>query len=57
MVLSSEKPLARGRHAHPLRLATFGLTLVVNLTAAIIAGYLLAAVFAIFDRASPKEDD
>jgi sulfate permease, SulP family len=31
-------------------IATFGLTLVENLTAGIIAGCLLAAVFAIFDR-------
>jgi SulP family sulfate permease len=32
--------------------ATFGLTLVENLTAGIIAGCLLAAAFAIFDRAT-----
>ena len=32
-------------------IATFGLTLVENLTAGIIAGCLLAAAFAIFDRA------
>jgi len=38
-------------------IATFGLTLVENLTAGIIAGCVLAAVFAIFDRAIPKEDD
>jgi sulfate permease, SulP family len=38
-------------------IATFGLTLVENLTAGIIAGCLLAAVFAIFDRAIPKEGD
>jgi SulP family sulfate permease len=38
-------------------IATFGLTLVVNLTAGIIAGCLLAAVFAMFDRAIPKEAD
>jgi SulP family sulfate permease len=38
-------------------IATFGLTLVVNLTAGIIAGCLLAAVFALFDRAIPKEGD
>jgi SulP family sulfate permease len=38
-------------------IATFGLTLVVNLTAGIIAGCALAAVFAIFDRAIPKEGD
>jgi sulfate permease, SulP family len=38
-------------------IATFGLTLVVNLTAGIIAGCVLAAVFALFDRAIPKEGD
>ena len=38
-------------------IATFGLTLVVNLTAGIVAGCLLAAVFAMFDRAIPKEGD
>jgi sulfate permease, SulP family len=38
-------------------IATFGLTLVENLTAGIIAGCLLAAVLAIFDRAIPKEGD
>jgi SulP family sulfate permease len=38
-------------------IATFGLTLVENLTVGIIAGCLLAAVFAIFDRAIPREVD
>jgi SulP family sulfate permease len=38
-------------------IATFGLTLVDNLTVGIIAGCLLAAVFAIFNRAIPKESD
>jgi sulfate permease, SulP family len=38
-------------------IATFGLTLVENLTAGIIAGCLLAAVLAIFDRAIPGEGD
>jgi SulP family sulfate permease len=38
-------------------IATFGLTLVENLTAGIIAGCLLAAVFAMFGRAIPKEGD
>jgi sulfate permease, SulP family len=38
-------------------IATFGLTLVENLTAGIIAGCLLAAVFAMVDRAIPKEGD
>jgi sulfate permease, SulP family len=36
-------------------IATFGLTLAVNLTAGIIAGCALAAVFTIFHRAIPKE--
>jgi SulP family sulfate permease len=38
-------------------IATFGLTLVKNLTFGIVAGCLLAAVFAVFDRAIPKEGD
>src|ERR1700691_1228912 len=38
-------------------IATFGLTLAVNLTAGIIAGCLLAAAFALFDRAIPKKGD
>jgi sulfate permease, SulP family len=38
-------------------IATFGLTLIENLTAGIIAGCLLAAAFAIFGRAIPKEGD
>jgi SulP family sulfate permease len=38
-------------------IATFGLTLAANLTAGIIAGCALAAVFAIFHRAIPKEGD
>jgi sulfate permease, SulP family len=38
-------------------IATFGLTLVENLTVGIIAGCLLAAVFAIFDRSILKEGD
>jgi SulP family sulfate permease len=38
-------------------IATFGLTLVKNLTFGIVAGCLLAAVFAAFDRAIPKEGD
>jgi SulP family sulfate permease len=36
-------------------IATFGLTLVENLTVGIIAGCLLAAMLSIFDRAVPKE--
>ena len=38
-------------------IATFGLTLVENLTVGIVAGCLLAAAFAIFDRAIPREVD
>jgi sulfate permease, SulP family len=38
-------------------IATFGLTLIENLDVGIIAGCLLAAVFAIFNRAIPKEVD
>jgi sulfate permease, SulP family len=38
-------------------LATFGLTLVKDLTFGIIAGCVLAAVFAIFNRAIPREDE
>ena len=38
-------------------IATFGLTLVENLTVGIIVGCLLAAIFAIFDRTIPKEGD
>jgi SulP family sulfate permease len=37
-------------------IATFGLTLIVNLTAGIIAGCLLAAAFAILGHAVAKED-
>jgi SulP family sulfate permease len=37
-------------------IATFGLTLIVNLTAGIIAGCLLAAVFAVLGHAVAKED-
>jgi SulP family sulfate permease len=38
-------------------LATFGVTLGMDLTFGILAGCLLAAVFAIVDRAIPKEGD
>jgi len=38
-------------------IATFGLTLVKDLTFGIIAGCLLAALLAAFDRAIPKEGD
>jgi sulfate permease, SulP family len=43
--------LRRGRTAVVL-IATFGLTIVADLTVGILAGCLLAAVFAIFDRAN-----
>ena len=38
-------------------LATFGLTLVRDLTTGIVAGCVLAALFAIFKRAVPEEGD
>ena len=38
-------------------LATFGLTLVEDLTFGIVAGCVLAALLAAFDRAIPKEGD
>jgi len=38
-------------------LATFGLTLVENLTFGIVSGCVLAAAFAFFDRAIPSEGD
>ena len=38
-------------------IATFGLTLLFDLTTGIIAGCVLAAAFAIFDRAIPKEGE
>jgi len=43
--------LLRGWRTALVLIATFGLTLVENLTVGIIAGCLLAAVFAIYDRA------
>ena len=49
--------LLRGWRTAVVLIATFGLTLVENLTFGIIAGCLLAAVFAIFNRAIPKESD
>ena len=39
------------------RLATLGLTLVRDLTTGILAGCVLAAVFAVFRRAVPEEGD
>jgi len=38
-------------------IATFGLTLLIDLTTGIIAGCVLAAAFAIFDRAIPREGE
>jgi SulP family sulfate permease len=38
-------------------IATFGLTLVKDLTFGIVTGCLLAALLAIFNRAIPKEGD
>ena len=38
-------------------IATFGLTVVEDLTVGIVAGCLLAAGFAIFDRAVRKKED
>jgi sulfate permease, SulP family len=49
--------LLRDWRAALVLIATFGLTLAVNLTAGIIAGCALAAAFAIFHRAIPKEGD
>jgi SulP family sulfate permease len=49
--------LLRGWRTAAVLLATFGLTLVKDLTFGIIAGCVLAAVFAIFNRAIPREDE
>jgi sulfate permease, SulP family len=43
--------LLRGWRTASVLIATFGLTLVENLTVGIIAGCVLAAIFAIYDRA------
>jgi sulfate permease, SulP family len=49
--------LLRGWRTASVLIATFGLTLIENLTAGIIAGCVLAAVFAMFDHAIPREAD
>jgi SulP family sulfate permease len=38
-------------------LATFGLTLVRDLTTGIVAGCVLAALFAVFKQSVPEEGD
>jgi SulP family sulfate permease len=47
--------LLRGWRTALVLIATFGLTLVENLTVGIIAGCLLATVFSLFDRVIPKQ--
>jgi SulP family sulfate permease len=49
--------LLRDWHAAVVLSATFGLTLILNLTSGIIAGCVLAAIFAAFSRAIPKEGE
>jgi sulfate permease, SulP family len=49
--------LLRGWRTASVLIATFGLTLVENLTVGIIAGCLLAAIFAIYDRAIRRVPD
>ena len=49
--------LLRDWRAAAVLTATFGLTLILNLTFGIVAGCLLAAVFAIFGRAIPNESN
>ena len=51
------RDLLRDWRTGSVLIATFGLTIVEDLTVGIIAGCLLAAGFAIFDRAIPKEED
>ncbi|MEA2989815.1 MAG: sulfate permease, SulP family [Alphaproteobacteria bacterium] len=57
----AEKPevvaLLRDWRTAVVLLATFGLTVVEDLTAGIVAGCLLAAVFAVVRRAIPSEDE
>jgi SulP family sulfate permease len=48
--------LLRGWRSAVVLIATFGLTLIVNLTAGIVAGCLLAAIFALLGHAVAKED-
>jgi SulP family sulfate permease len=49
--------LLRGWRTAAVLLATFGLTLVKDLTVGIVAGCLLAALFAFFRRGVPEEGD
>ncbi|MEA2905962.1 MAG: sulfate permease, SulP family [Alphaproteobacteria bacterium] len=57
----AEKPevvaLLRDWRTSVVLIATFGLTVVEDLTAGIVAGCLLAAVFAVLRRAIPSEDE
>jgi len=48
--------LLRDKPAAAVLLATFGLTLVKDLTFGIIAGCLLAAAFALIDRMTANDD-
>jgi SulP family sulfate permease len=56
MAEKKEFMLLRDWRSAVVLIATFGLTLLVNLTAGIIAGCLLAAIFAILGHAVAKED-
>jgi SulP family sulfate permease len=49
--------LLRGWRTAAVLLTTFGLTLVKDLTIGIVAGCLLAALFALFRRGVPEEGD
>ena len=49
--------LLRDWRAAVVLIATFGLTLILNLTFGIVAGCLLAGVFAIFGRVIPNESN
>jgi SulP family sulfate permease len=49
--------LLRNWRTASVLIATFGLTVVEDLTVGIVAGCLLAAAFAILDRAVPKKED
>jgi SulP family sulfate permease len=48
--------LLRGWRTAIVLLATFGLTLVENLTVGIVAGCILAGVLAVLDRTAPKKE-
>ena len=49
--------LLHERRSASVLIATFGLTLVEDLTVGIIAGCVLAAAFAVFDRVRPGRAD